>query len=108
VTSFGKVAEQRGLLVGRHRIEEGPRSAGIQRADDRHPVLQLRIVEYFYGEVEREGRDHATGGLGREVLQSLGNVGRLHAGDDFGELSRIAGQQGEEVKAGGHESLAGR
>ena len=90
---FRQVAEQHGLLVGRHGIEQRPRGPGIQRPDDRHPVLQLRIVEHLYREVERQGRDHPAGGLGREVSQGLGNVGRLHAGDDLGELGRIAGQQ---------------
>jgi len=61
-----QVAEEVGLLVGRHRVDQAAGVGQVELADDaRAVVLQLGLVQHPHRHLERERRQQGLEGRGR-------------------------------------------
>ena len=94
----GEVAEEVGLLVGRHRVDQPARVGQLQLADDAGPVvLQLGLVEHPHRELEGKCGQDLRRRSRRQPAQRVGDVGGGQRAGHVGELVGIGGQQVEQL-----------
>ena len=103
-----ELAEEVGLLVGGHRLDDRRRALGVEARDERGAILELRLVEDAHDEIEGERGEHRGGGDRLETVERLGDVGAPHLGEHRRQLGGVVREEVEEFGGDGGHAAAPR